>query len=154
MARVIKAEVDPPRFPVVNAEGQIKLIPLAPHVSTALEVQDGEVVLRRSYERKGWAMLQDLYARENRADLWKLWKDHRRAIEDARRESQSPPPPFPDKYLPREVQRRRAGQRPTNSTFSFPDLPEVSMDEPEEFESEPAPAPKRGRKPKVESEEV
>jgi len=150
MARVRSAYVDPPRYPVVSPEGLVKLVPVAQNITTALEFdEDGEVVMTKTYERKGWIMLETLYAQEGRSDLWSTWKQHRAALEAARKDGLSLPG-FPDKYLPREVQRRRAGHRPQAVTWTMPDLPAVDMEGPAEVDLDPAPALKRGRKPKVE----
>lgn len=151
--RIRSAAADPPRLPVVSPEGLVKLVAVASNITGALELDDeGNPVLVRSYARKGWEKLEDLYIREGRPDLWSTWQKHREAIETARREGLSIAG-FPDKYLPREVQRRRAGHRPMSTLWVMPDLPEVSMDEPEVEEVEaPAPVKRGGRKSKVEVE--
>lgn len=145
MAVIVKLEVKPPRFPVVTHEGLVKLIPVAPHITTALEEVEGQISVRKVYENKGWVLLQDLYLQEGRQDLWQAWLDHRKALEQARKDSLQIES-FPDKYLPREVHRRRAGHRPMAKTWKMPELPPVDMDEPEV----PAPVKRGGRKPKVE----
>ncbi|MCY1055433.1 hypothetical protein [Nannocystis sp. SCPEA4] len=128
----------------------MKLVQVASNITTALEFDEGgEAVVTKSYERKGWVLLQDLYRQEGRMDLWKAWEDHRAAILAARKDGLSIAG-FPDKYLPREVHRRRAGHRPESKAFSLPDLPAVDLSEPE---VEASPAPRKGRPPKAQPQE-
>lgn len=148
MATIIKMEVAPPRYPVVTPEGAVKMVPLAPHVSTALESVDGEVVVKRAYESKGWVLLKDLYLQDGRQDLWKAWEDHQAARTKARKDSLQIDS-FPDAYLPKEVHRRRAGHRPMAKTWKMPDLPPIDLSD----EQEPAPAPRKGRPPKAVAQE-
>lgn len=146
------AAVDPPKIHVVSPEGLVKPIMVAANIRGALELDDeGTPVLVRSYFKAGWAILRDLYMQEGRQDLWHAWEAYQEARKKAKKDGLQVPS-FPDKYLPREVQRRRAGHHPESKQWVMPDLPEVSMEEPVEDEVEPVPAPKRGRKQKAEIE--
>lgn len=151
MARLRSAFVDPPRIPVVTPEGIIKLVQVAANITGALELdEEGEVQVGKSYEKKGWVLLRDLYAQEGRMDLWTAWEGHRAAVMKARKEGMSVQG-WPDKFLPREVQRRRAGHRPASTAYVLPELAPVDLSE-EESEPAPAPGPKRGRKVKMDPE--
>lgn len=112
---------DVPLFPLVTPEGLIKMVGVATNIRGALEVDGGKVNLSRSHESAGWRFLQSLYDEDGRIDLWGAWKSHQAALREARRVGQTIAA-FPDRFLPSEVHRRRAGQRPNVNTWTMPDL--------------------------------
>lgn len=121
-----------PRIPLVTGEGTIKMVAIAPGVTGALsahKTRDG-VVLKISahHEGEGWEMLEDLYRKEGRMDLWQAWQAHREAVVAARRLGQSMDA-FDPLYLPAEVQRRRKGHAPNKVTWTMPAVAPISMDE-------------------------
>ncbi|WP_434424606.1 hypothetical protein [Nannocystis pusilla] len=129
----------------------MKLVQVASNITGALELdEEGQPVVTKSYERKGWVLLQELYNREGRVDLWSAWKAHRSATLEARKDGLSTPS-WPDKFLPKEVQRRRAGHRPASTAYVLPELAPVDLSE-DEIEPAPAPGPKKGRKAKMDPE--
>lgn len=113
--------IDPPRFALVSPEGLIKMVAVAENIKGALEIVAGRVVLAREHEQQGWAFLEKLYADIGRSDLWRAWQEHREALTAARRMGRTIAA-FPDEYLPPEVRKRRAGQRPNAFTWQMPAL--------------------------------
>ena len=120
---------DVPRFPLVTPEGLIKLVGVASNVRGALEADGRQVVISRSHESEGWRFLKSLYDEDRRPDLWAAWESHQAALRVARRAGQTIAA-FPDRYLPSEVHRRRAGQRPNVNTWTMPDLAPIVADPP------------------------
>jgi len=118
---------DVPLFPLVNPEGLIKMVGVATNIRGALEVDGNKVVLSRSHQSDGWRFLESLYDEDNRLDLWGAWKSHQAALRAARKAGQTIAA-FPDRYLPSEVHRRRAGQRPNNHAWTMPDLAPIVAD--------------------------
>lgn len=137
MPRLRDIEADLPRFPVVTPDGTIKLCACTLNVTGALEMdEEGSPAVVRSHAKKGWVLLQDLYAQEGRMDLWAAWSSHQTARLKARRDGQKIPP-FPAEYLPAEVQRRRAGHLPIIHTWTMPVLAPVAVEEPKKGPGRP-----------------
>jgi hypothetical protein len=121
---------DIPTFALVTPEGLVKMVGVATNIRGALEVvEGGRVVISRLHEAAGWKFLRELYAADGRLDLWGAWESHRDAVREARRKGQTIPA-FPTKFLPSEVHRRRAGQRPNTATWTMPDLAPIVPDQP------------------------
>jgi hypothetical protein len=100
------------------------------------------VVLRLSpdHEAEGWELLEELFRKEGRQDLWQDWRDHQKAVVAARALKQTIEP-FPVAYLPAEVQRRRKGFAPNKVTWTAPTRAPIVVDEAgvvEAFEPEKA----------------
>ena len=132
-----------PRLALVTPEGHIKMVDYANNVTGAVEVVDGLPVVSRGHERLGWRILEDLYREDGRADLYAVWEQHQTALLKARGRGGTIPP-FPAEFLPTEVQRRRAGQRPNVITWKMPaNLKPVSMPSAEPAEPAERPAEKR-----------
>jgi hypothetical protein len=113
-------------------EGLVKLVGVATNVRGALEVVDGrQVVISRSARvgRAGEFLQVAVRRADGRLDLWGAWESHRDAVREARRKGQTIPA-FPTKFLPSEVHRRRAGQRPNTATWTMPDLAPIVPDQP------------------------
>lgn len=139
------ADINPPTIHVVNPHGLVKPVQVASNIRGALELDDdGQPVLVRSYAKSGWAILRDLYEAEGRMDLWRAWEAYQEARAQAKKESR-PVPKFEDRYLPREVHRRRAGHLPSATVWTMPDLPPVDMSDPVEDEVVQAPKAKGKR---------
>lgn len=88
------------------------------------------VVLRLTpdHEAEGWSMLEELYRNEGRPDLWQDWKDHQKAVVEARVLKQDLAP-FPESYLPAEVQRRRKGFSPNKVIWTAPTRAPIIVDD-------------------------
>ncbi|MBL9105185.1 MAG: hypothetical protein JNL82_29840 [Myxococcales bacterium] len=131
---------NPPRYPVVTDRGLIKLVMVAPGISGALYKHNNTIKVSDEHEAAGWVLLEQLYKDEGRLDLWKIWQEYQQA-----RALGHDADPLPDEYLPEEVRRRRAGQRPGRKKWSLPPLPasveaRTRLDDPEVVEE------RRGRR--------
>lgn len=109
---------NPPRYPVVNQNGLIKMIMVAPGISGALYFStDGRLKVSDEHEAAGWVLLEKLYEDDGRPDLWAVFMDHQKA-----KRSGMEADPLPDEYLPQEVLRRRAGHVPGRKKWIPPVL--------------------------------
>lgn len=139
------ADINPPTIHVVSPQGLVKPIQVATNIRGALELdEDGQPVLVRSYEKSGWSILKDLWIAEGRQDLWHAWGAYQEARQKAKKDGR-PVPKFDERYLPREVHRRRAGHLPSATAWTMPDLPPTDMSDPVEEDPVPQPKGKRGR---------
>jgi hypothetical protein len=107
---------DPERYPVVTKTGLIKMCPVASNLGGALTEYEGEVKVAFSHQKEQWVLLRDLYEKENRLDHFAVFENYRAA-----KKAGHEVPPFPDKYLPAEVLRRRAGEVPGRKVWTPPD---------------------------------
>lgn len=114
------ATKDPERHPVVTKTGLIKMCAVGGNLGGALVEYEGEVKVAYSHQKEHWVLLEDLYKAEGRMDRWKIYQDMR-AAKRAGAEVET----FPDRLLPEEVLKRRAGQTPGRKVFVFPEETEA-----------------------------
>lgn len=107
---------DPERHPVVTKHGLIKMCAVAGNIGGALIEYDGEVKVAYSHQKEHWVLLRDLYEKEGRLAHWKIYEEMRAA-----KRAGAEVGDFPEKYLPDEVLRRRAGQVPGRKIWTAPD---------------------------------
>lgn len=109
---------NPPRYPVVNQHGKIKMVMVAPGISGALYSANGRIKVSDEHEALGWVLLERLYEEEGRMDLWAVYQSYTRAREEGLEVEA-----FPEEYFPEEVKRRRAGHVPGRRKWVAPVLP-------------------------------
>lgn len=132
MARLRDVEDKLQRVPIVTEAGIIKMIPIASGITGAVtasvdrRTQTATLRLSADHEAAGWSLLHDLYMAEKRPDLWKAWMEHQKAVTDAREIGQAMEP-FPARFLPAEVQRRRKGFTPRKVAWTEPSLEPIAI---------------------------
>lgn len=104
-----------PRYPVVTGAGLIKMVSVASNVNGALEEFEGEIKVARGHEKAGWSLLEELYRKEGRLDLWKIYLEYLQAGREGLER-----PPFPVELLPDEVRSRRQGHHPGRKVWALP----------------------------------
>ena len=106
--------------PVVNPDGVIKYVRTNSHIQSALvtlsrrdnrklekgEVPDMDVTLRPGLEDKGWSLLADLFHQDNMDAAWAAFQKWMAAGPMAVEGGEVRP--FPSKYLPSGVEKRKA----------------------------------------------
>jgi hypothetical protein len=142
-----------PEFPVVHKDGSITHIHYAQNAGGSwIEIFNGRAVLNAAGRQRGLVSLEDCFSDDPRdvikADGWKTYRAWMKAIKlgKAPREPVPGPVPgsigyrfkdFPDKWLPQEVLKRRAGTSDVSTTdWEAPEVDIPALDESGEVKPE------------------
>lgn len=138
-----------------NSSGKVRNLACGGGVShsqiEAVRDEQGNVLgyeLRPAYRRRGWAMLQDLYA-EDEGENGPGWQRYQRYLADIRRGDRIFPS-FPPHLLPSGVQKRMKAALPDEWTQEWEKIKngtaEIVEGKPEaEVPAEPAPTGRKGK---------